>query len=433
MTEPVAALRYAHRARRRTLQELARLLAFQTVSSDASRAGEMRRCATWLGRHLRRMGLTPTRLETAGGPPLLVARSPDRPGLPRMLVYGHYDVQPADEPGWRTPPFAATRIGADLFARGAADNKGPFFAHLKAVEAIVRTAGRLPVNVTFLLDGEEEVGSPHLRDALMRHRAELDTDLVVVSDTRIAGPRQPVLISALRGSITADLRVDGPPVPLHAGAFGGAVHNPAQALADVVSSLHDEWGMVALPGFYPEQRPGRHPGKRSPARLSAYERTTGLPALSVTHLAAGSARLGAIPASAGATLNIRTVAGQDTARVVAGLRRHIAMARAATVSTHLSVRSAADPVRVPVHHAGTRLAAAAYERGFGRRPVLRRSGGTIPAVAHLQQVLHAPIVLMGFTPPDARIHAPNERMHLPVFWRAVDTSVWLFVLAGGFA
>lgn len=442
-----AAFAYARHSRRRYVKELGELLRFRSVSADPRRAPDLARCARWLATQLRDAGMASVRLIDTGGPPLVIGRSPYRPGRPRLLVYGHYDVQPASPAAWRTPPFRPTIVGSDLVARGASDNKGPLFAYVKAAESMMRTAGRLPLNVTYLFEGEEEIGSPHLRASLERHRRELAGDLVAISDTRMLGPDRPTLVYALRGSLTVEIRVDGPVRALHAGAFGGAVHNPAHALADILSSLHDRFGCVAVPGFYDQvrrpprrerfqlrlagpsdERMRRQAGGRplwGPPAWTAYERTTLLPAVTTIRVESGAPQgITAIPAHAIARVNIRLVPNQTAAMVLSALRAHLSAATPRSVSARLKILSSISPVQTPTRHAVLRPAIEACVRGFGRAPTLLRSGGTIPAVAHLQDVLHSPIILMGFTLPDDNIHGPNERLHLPMLWRAVDTCIW---------
>jgi acetylornithine deacetylase/succinyl-diaminopimelate desuccinylase-like protein len=395
------ALRLLRQGRREQLAELAELVAFRSVSAERACARQVRRCARHLAATLARLPLPDVRLLETGGPPLVVGRTRWRPGLPSLLVYAHYDVQPAPPPGWRTPPFAATRAGSAIAGRGVADNKGPLLAHVWAARALLAGGDPLPVNLTYVFDGEEEVGSPHLPGALARLR--LPADLVVVSDTRMLGPCRPALVHALRGSVNLRVEVPGNGAR-HAGEPGG--HNPAHVLADLLSTLHDAHGRIAVPGF----------------RNGASDETR--PAINVTRLGAGNAAT-AIPAAATAWLNLRLVPGQRPGAAVAALRTHLTRA---APQVRLRVRSASPAVLTSTDPDVLRPAAEAYVRGFGRAPVLTRSGGSIPAVGHLQDALGAPVVLMGFMLPDDRIHAPNERMRLPVLWRAADTCVWLLSL-----
>ncbi|CUU58289.1 Acetylornithine deacetylase/Succinyl-diaminopimelate desuccinylase [Parafrankia irregularis] len=437
----------ARAARREVVADLSRFLRFRSVSAGPGQAGDLGRCAQWLAGRLRRSGLADTRLvPTGGGPPMVIGHSADRPGRPHLLVYGHYDVQPAPRDGWRTDPFTAVVSNGNLVGRGAADNKGPIMAHVAALTAVIRSAGQLPLNVSCVFDGEEEIGSPHLRAALFRHRHELAADVAVVSDTRILGPDRPALVYALRGSITFEIEVRGQPRDVHSGAFGGAVHNPAHALADLLSSFHGPDNRVAVAGFYdgvrvpvPAERRRMRTHGPTDAQLrssaggrplwgmagpTAYERTTLLPALNVISLRSGDHRVTAIPGRASAIVNVRVAAGQDPAAVVEALRGHIAATLPTTVRATLRVVSSTGPAETMPGHPAMRVAAQAYRHGFGRSPVLLRSGGTIPAVSLMRDILGIPVVLLGFTLPDAGIHGPNEQLNLEVFWRSVDTCIW---------
>ncbi len=391
---------------------------------------------------------TDVAVEPTGGHPLVVARTRPRRGYRKVLLYGHYDVQPATPlAAWRSPPFEPEIQGGNLYARGASDDKGQLLVHLHALEALYqsRDASGLPVDVIVLLDGEEEVGSPHLRRWLARNRDSIGCDVVLVSDTRIPSPHQPALTTRLRGSLSAELVVAGPPADLHSGAFGGTIHNPVHALSDLISSMHDKQGRIRISGFYddvtelgPRDRirmrregPSDDPLRRATgvARLwgepaySAYERTTIRPALNVTGISGGYEGPGlrnAIPAFARARLNVRLVPDQDPHHLAWLLRSHIDRFTPATVSSRLTVTATARPAVVPAEHDAVVLAAEALTRTFGRRPVSLFSGGTIPAVSMLQEELGATPILMGFALPDDNMHAPNEKVHIPTLVRGVD-------------
>jgi acetylornithine deacetylase/succinyl-diaminopimelate desuccinylase-like protein len=347
-----------------------------------------------------------------------------------VLVYGHYDVQPADRSRWTSPPFRLTRAGPYVLGRGTADNKGPVLAHILAFEAL-QASGGLPVDVTFLFEGEEEIGSPNLPAALRRLAADMSApDVTVISDTRILGPDRPALVRSLRGSLSLHLAIRAPFPPLHVGMWAGAVRNPALALADVVSSLHDEHNRVAVPGFYDGVAPPRS-GRRAYVPgwaqwgvpgFSAEERTTVLPALTVTQLRAGGPEM-AVPNHAEARLNARLVPGQNPTHLQRAITTYLVAATPPGLTPRIELIASAPAVETPIGHRGAQVAAAAYQAAFGRPPEITRSGGTIAAAAYLQDMLGAPVVLMGFTLPDARIHAPDERLYLPTLWRAVDTVV----------
>jgi acetylornithine deacetylase/succinyl-diaminopimelate desuccinylase-like protein len=446
-----AALRRATAQRFGTLRMLEELIRIPSISADPRYAPAVRRCAARLAGQLRRIGLERVQLVATPGSPLVYGEWCRRPGRPIVLVYGHYDVQPVDPlPAWRSPPFEPTYRGHYLYGRGASDDKGQLCAHLAAIDAWMQATGGLPVNLRCLLDGEEEVGSPHLTGFLEARREQLESDVVVISDTRMAGRCRPAVTVGLRGLLTAELEVRGPRADLHAGTFGGAVHNPAQALAELIAGLHGPDGRVAIAGFYDRVR-GRSQAERAVLAAaappnatvlrragvrqgwgepgwSAHERTTLRPAVTVNGVTGGYAGPGSksvIPARATAKLGIRLVPDQRPAEVEQLLRRHVARVTPATVHTALRAGSRVPPAifdtRSPVMAAVVR----ACLRGFGARPVPLSSGGTIPAAGMLQSRLRVPVVLLGLALPDDGAHAPNERFHIPTLWRGIDTLVWL--------
>jgi acetylornithine deacetylase/succinyl-diaminopimelate desuccinylase-like protein len=417
---------------------------FPSVSAQPERAADLQRCAQWLAGFLRRIGLGRVRVVATNRHPYVLAQSRRVQGAPSVLLYGHYDVVPADPREWRTPPFTPTRRGEHLYGRGASDDKGPFIAHLKALEALLPTG--LPVNVIVLCDGEEEIGSPNLRAFLEHHRQELKADVAVVSDTRMLGPHQPTIITGLRGSLSAELEVRGPPRELHSGTFGGAIHNPAQVLSEMLAGLHDANGRVRIPGFYANVSPVTAKARARAAQtapcaasiyrdagvsrgwgeagFSAFERTTIRPSLSITGLNGGYAGPGnksIIPASANAKLNLRLVPAQNPRQIAVALQRHIQRVTPQSVRSSLCVTACTRAVTVNTRHPAVRAARVALEHGFGRAPVLLRSGGSIPVVNLFQDILGLETVLMGFSLPDDGIHGPNERLHLPTFLRAIRT------------
>ncbi len=384
--------RLSDAGRRRLLDDLTALVSLPSVSADPRHARDVGRTAAWLARRLATAGLDDVRLLEAGGPPVVVGRaaaSGGRTGRAHVLVYAHYDVQPAGS-GWTSPPFRLTVRGRDAVGRGSADDKGPLIAHVSAVEHLVARR-RLPTDVTFLLDGEEEVGSRHLPAVL----SDLPRpDVVLISDTRMASRRRPALVRSLRGSVTLDLGLRTAHPVLHAGQWGGAVPGAAAGLAALLAPL-DRGAAAGDPALQP--------------------------AVTVTCLRSGGPAT-AVPDTGSARLNLRTVVGQDPVGVATALERRLR--RRLAPGTTLSVRrgTAVRAVAADVHGPGARAAAAACLDAFGRPPVVTDSGGTIAAVAQLRAAFGVPVVLMGFTPPDARIHAADERMHLPVLWRAVTAA-----------
>ena len=269
MAGPQTVIADARRHRARYLEELKEFVRFPSISAEPARAPDLERCAGWLVRHLRSMGLTSARVIPTAGHPLVLATTRKVPGRRTLLVYGHYDVQPTDPLSeWWTPPFCPTVRAGALYGRGASDDKGQLFAHLKALESYLRAAGEMPVNLICLIEGEEEVGSPGLTRFLRAQGRRLGADAVVVSDMPMAGPGRPAITYAMRGALSLQLDVRGPARDLHSGLYGGAVHNPAQALAEIITGLHRPDGRVAVPGFYRDVR-------RWSARERAYMRRVG--------------------------------------------------------------------------------------------------------------------------------------------------------------
>jgi acetylornithine deacetylase/succinyl-diaminopimelate desuccinylase-like protein len=454
---PRRALEYARVHEQAAIRELTEFIRFPTVSSQASHADDIQRCAVWLALRLRNAGLDAVRVVPAGSHPAVCGEWTRRPGAPTVLIYGHYDVQPADPLSeWKSPPFEPEIRGADLYGRGACDDKGQLYVHVKALEALLRTGRALPVNVKCLFEGAEEIGSPGLESFIARNRRALRSDVALISDTRMLARDRPALSCSQRGALAMELEVFGPKQDLHSGNFGGAIHNPIQALCEILASLHDRSGRIAIPGVYarvrkfsPTERAAERragPSDRSLLRdarvargwgergYSFYERTTIRPALTLNGISGGYAGSGGkaiIPARAAAKLSIRLAADQDPREVEACVRRHIARITPPAVRSHLRTISRASPAVIDVRHPAIRAAALAYRIGFGRAPVITRSGGTIPAVSLFQRLLGIPTVLMGFALPDSHIHAPNERFHLPNFRRGIAASIWFLNVMGG--
>ncbi len=431
----------------RWVEELKSLIRFPSVSAQPQHAAAVSACAAWLAQHLQHIGLEHVRIIPTPRHPIVYADWLRAPGQPTVLIYGHYDVQPA-EPlhEWQTPPFTPTIRGNDLFGRGASDDKGQLFAHVKALESFLRTQRKLPVNVKCLFEGEEEIGSLHLPAFLLRHKQAMTADVAVMSDTRMLAPDQPALTYALRGGLSLEVELTGPRVDLHSGNFGGAIHNPLQVLAEILAQLHDAKGRIAIPGFYdcvrvwsaPERAFMRRNGPSDAAILrdaqvhsgwgergySLYERTTIRPALSITGLTGGYQGAGVksiIPARALAKLNFRLVPDQEPAALEQLFRQHLERLTPPTVRAQIRTFLSAKPALINRHHPAMEAAAAAYRYGFGASPVFLRSGGTIPVVNLLQTELGIPTVLMGFALPDDRLHGPNEKFHLPNFYRGIAT------------
>ncbi|HUP27146.1 MAG TPA: dipeptidase, partial [Chloroflexia bacterium] len=403
----------------------------------------------WLASHLSRIGLEGVSILPTARHPIVYADWLHVPGRPTVLVYGHYDVQPVDPlREWRSPPFEPVVRDSDIFGRGSSDDKGQLFSHVKAIEAWLRTEKRLPVNVKCLFEGEEEIGSPNLRLFIEQNRQSLQSDAAVVSDTRILGPGRPAITYALRGGLGFEIEVEGSRRDLHSGTFGGAVHNPLQALCEILSALHGPGGRVSIPGFYDrvrtwgaderdymartgpsdEQilRDARVPKGWGERGYSLYERTTIRPALTINGITGGYSGAGGksvIPARASAKVSFRLVPDQDPREIEHLFRSHLSRISPPAVRVSVRTNLVAQPALIDRGSPAIAAASAAYLASFGAAPVFLRSGGTIPVVNMFQELLGVPTVLMGFALPDDRMHAPNEKFHLPNFYRGIATCI----------
>jgi acetylornithine deacetylase/succinyl-diaminopimelate desuccinylase-like protein len=417
------------------VRELAALVAFPSVSSAPSPA--LRACARWLVDKLRRLGARDARLVETGGPPVVMGSV----GQGRsVLIYGHYDVQPAGPASaWRSPPFAPVVRDGYLYGRGASDAKGQLYAHLAAVE---RLGARLPCRVVFVIEGEEEIGSPHLPAVLAAHAPYLASEVAVVSDNAVLGPDRPSLTYALRGDLYLDVEIAGAHPELHSGNFGGAVANALRVLVRALASLHDAGGAATVPGLAddvvvpppaerrymrttgPSDRELRAEAGGAPlAGAAAYERATIRPSIELAGLTGGytgAGIRGVIPARARAKLDVRLVPRQDPERVHRQIFARLAAAvpRGLTLTTRERMR--AQPVLLPRDHPAARAAVRAYRRGFGVAPVFVRAGGSIPVVSALAE--RTTPVLMGFALPDDRAHGADERFSLAMLAKATATS-----------
>jgi len=375
---------------------------------------------------------------------------------PTILIYGHYDVQPAEPfSEWRTPPFEPVVRDSNVYGRGACDDKGQLFTHVKALESYLKTERSLPVNVKCIFEGEEEVGgSVGLEKFVLRNRNALGADAAVMSDTRMLGPGRPAIGYSQRGNLRFELEVRGPKEDLHSGNFGGVIHNPLQALCEIVAGMHYSEGRVAIPGFYDNVRQWSAKEREYMARtgpkddeilhdahvpqawgepgFSLYERITIRPALTLNGIRGGYGGAGiktVIPSRALAKISIRIVPDQKPREIDKLLREYIRRAAPPTVEANLRALAVSHPALVNRNHPALRAAAVAYRRGFGAAPVFLRSGGSVPAASIFQKTLGIPTVLMGFALPDDHVHAPNEKFHLPNFFRGIETSIWYLAAA----
>lgn len=448
-----APLHYSHQSEQhsRWLSQLAELIAFPTISAQPKHYSDLKACAQWLARHLAELGLHHVQILPGirGSLPSVYGDWLHAPGKPTLLLYGHYDVQPVDPvEKWHTPPFKATLIGENLYGRGASDDKGQLFTHLKGIESYLKTTGHLPLNVKIWLEGEEEINSPNLPTFLKREASRLEADAVLISDTQMLGRNSPSIIYGLRGNLTCELEVTGPRHDLHSGRYGGAVLNPLQALSDILAGLHERNGRVAIPGFYHRVRE-LEPTERQTIRgyckrdqqilddldlstgwgepgYSLYERMTIRPALTINGFTGGYTGAGSksvIPSRGLARLSFRLVPEQDPTDIAQLLQRHIQTLTHPAVRSYLKITGGARPVLLPKNHPVMGAAVKAIRQTWGVFPVFTRSGGSIPLVEQLHRRLGVPIVLLSFGLPDDNIHAPNEKMSLPNFFQGIETII----------
>ena len=437
----------------RFVRELCDYVRFPSVSAQPQHRDDMKACAQWLVRHAGGIGLEASICPT-GGHPIVMAKTPRARNSkrPHFVVYGHYDVQPA-EPFelWKSPPFEPRIRGHSLFARGATDNKGQNLAHFKAVEAYLKTGTELPCDITFLIEGEEEVGSKHLAAFLKTHRAELKCDAVVISDTGMPSPRHPALTYSLRGIAAFEIILRGPSRDLHSGIFGGSVENPAMALSQMLAKLRDPRGRIAIPGFYDDVTPltayekkqlARLPGSEEEYRkflgvrelfgeegFTSTERRTARPTLEINGLTSGYQGEGSktiIPAWARAKLTFRLVPNQSPAKVVKCVRRQLAKLCPPTVRMEARAGHGAEPYLVSPKGPQAQAALRALKEAFGHEPVLLREGGSIPIVNDFKKVLGVDTLLLGLALPDDNAHSPNEKFDLGIFANGQEMSAYLW-------
>ena len=414
------------------LTQLFEFLRFPSVSTDSRHTGDVRACAEWLDAKLTGMGLMSTIHETAGHP-IIVARNKHVEGKLNVMIYGHYDVQPVDPLElWASPPFEPVIRDGKIYARGATDNKGQMFAHVLGVEKAL-AEGELPVNLTFLFEGEEEIGSKNLTPFLLAHRDELACDVIAVSDTGMVAPGMPTMGYGLRGITCGDVIVTGPSSDLHSGVYGGSVMNPSTAVARIVASLHDADEKVAIDGFYADVVPledwereawGKVPfGEKeylaetgAPASVgeagyTVAERLWGRPTAEVNGIGGGYQGEGSktvIGREAMAKLSFRLVPGQDPEDILDKVEAHVMAHAPKGVEVKFVRGHSGDPYLNDPHSEYGKAAQAALESTFDKEPVLIREGGSIPIINTFKTILGADSLMLGLAVPGCKIHAPNE-------------------------
>lgn len=450
------ALAYLRQNQDRFLEELISFVRIPSVSTEPSAKPEMQRAAEWVAEQLRSLGMQKVQIMPTAGHPVVygewLGAGADKP---TVLIYGHYDVQPAEPLElWQSPPFEPAVRGENLYGRGASDMKAQVVITLKAVEALARTGG-MPINVKFIVEGEEEIGSPSLEKFLSENKALLACDFALNPDTGMIGAQVPTITYGLRGLGYFEVRVFGPSQDLHSGLFGGAVHNPAQVLCELIAGMHDEQGRVTLPGFYDKVRPLDEEERAELARLpldeqfyleqtgapalygeagyTAAERVAARPTLEVNGLLSGYTGEGSktvLPSKAMAKISMRLVPDQNPDEVQQQLRRYLEERAPKTVRWELIKHAGGNPSITDRHHPGVIALRRALEQTWGIPPVFKREGGSVPVTAQMSEILGIESVLTGFGLPDDNLHAPNEKMHLPTFYRGIEALTRYFHILG---
>ena len=445
-----AAREYSRAHAERFRQELHEMLRIPSLSADPAHAGDVRRMAEWLAEHMQGLGLEKVAvMETAGHPVVYGEYSGAGPDKPTVLVYGHYDVVPAlMEDGWHTDPFEPVEKDGKIYARGATDDKGQLYIHVKALESYLETAGAAPVNVKFLIEGEEEVSSPNLVPFLKEHLDLLRADVCVISDSSMRSIDEPAILHSLRGMTYAEIEVHGPTDDLHSGLWGGAVHNPALALVQILARLYNADNTIAIPGFYDDVVPLTPEEREMIARTDLseeqYKQSTGVPAvwgdanynirerisarptLDINGMWSGWTGPGPktiVPARAGCKISSRLVGNQDPHKIFDLLKRYVESIAPPTVTVEVRLLTTGKAALFPFDTPEMQAASRAYEKGWGVRPIFTRGGGSIPVVAEIADLMNIPVVMMGYGLDDDGLHSPNERFSIEMFHRGIETAI----------
>ena len=447
-----AVVDYINVNRDRYVDELKQYLAIPSISALPEHAADVRRAAEWSAEALRAAGMQNVRLIDTPGNPVVYGDWLNAPGKPTILFYGHYDVQPVDPLDlWTSPPFEATVRDGEIYARGAADDKGQIFMHIKAIEAHLKQGGSLPCNLKYFIEGEEEIGSSHLDQFVRDHKQELAADVVVISDTPMFDRGIPSICYGLRGLAYFQIDLRGTKSDLHSGAFGGAVANPAIVLSQVLAQMKDRGGRIKIPGFYDDVRPlsdaERAEWKKLPFNETKYRKELGAPKLfgesgystlervwarptfEVNGLLSGFTGEGAktvLPATSMAKVSMRLVPDQDPAKIADAFEAYVRKVCPRTVELKITRMQTGRPWMAEFDNKYVRAAGRAIEQGFGQAPVFNREGGSIPVVATFQQELGIPTVLFGVGLPDENAHAPDEKLDLGNFHNGIIAAAYLY-------
>jgi acetylornithine deacetylase/succinyl-diaminopimelate desuccinylase-like protein len=444
------ARKYSRDHAERFRHELHELLRIPSLSGDPAHAGDVKHAAEWLAAQLHALGIKNAKVMPTGGHPVVYAEwmgaGPDKP---TVLIYGHYDVVPAVmEDGWNTPPFEPVEKGGKIYARGATDDKGQMFIHIKALESYLEANGGAPVNVKLLLEGEEEISSPNLAPFIKSHLDMLKADVCVISDSSMRTIEEPAVTHSLRGMTYIQVEVQGPTDDLHSGFWGGATHNPALALVEILSKLYNQDNTIAVPGFYDDvvsltkeerdmiaknaltedqfKQATGVPAVWGDKKFTIRERVSARPTLDINGLWSGYSGPGPktiIPAKAGAKLSSRLVGKQDPDKIYKLLKKHIESIAPPTVKVSVSLLTKGKPALIPFDLPEMRAASRAYAKAWGHEPVFTRGGGSIPIVADIADMMKIPVVMMGYGLDSDGLHAANEHYTIEMFHRGIETAI----------
>jgi acetylornithine deacetylase/succinyl-diaminopimelate desuccinylase-like protein len=441
---------YSRRHAERFRHELHEFLRIPSLSGDPARAGDVKKAAEWLAAHLHAIGVESAKvMQTAGHPVVYGSWMGAGPDKPTVLIYGHYDVVPAElEDGWDSPPFSPIEKDGKIFARGATDDKGQLFIHVKALESYLEANGGAPVNVKLLIEGEEEISSPNLAPFIKEHLELLKADVCVISDSSMGSIEKPAITHSLRGMTYIQLEVQGPSDDLHSGFWGGATHNPALALVEILSKLYNPDNTIAVPGFYDDvvqltskeremiaknslteeqfKKATGVSGVWGDKNFTIRERVSARPTLDINGMWSGYSGPGPktiIPAKAGAKLSSRLVANQDPDKIFKLLKKHIESVTPPTVKVKVSLVTKGRPALIPFDLPEMQAASRAYAKAWGHEPLFTRGGGSIPIVADISDMMKIPVVMMGYGLDSDGLHAANEHYSVEMFHRGIETAI----------
>src|SRR2546425_4894279 len=443
---------YIEKNKARYVEELKNFLRIPSISTDPKHKKDVRNCADYVISELKRIGIEDAKLYETAGHPIIYAQWLKAPGQPTVLFYGHYDVQPVDPVElWKSPPFEPDIRDGEIYARGSADDKGQVFMHFKSLEAHLKNTGKLPVNVKMLIEGEEECGSLNLDSFIEKHKEMLKADLVVISDTPMFARGVPSICYGLRGLVYFQIDLVGTSTDLHSGSFGGAVANPAFVLSQMLSQMKDRGGRIKIPGFYDDVVPLQEEERKAWASLpfnekkfkkdfgipkvigeSGYttlERTWARPTFEINGLLSGFTGEGAktvLPAVAMGKVSRRLVPNQDPNAIAGLFETYVKKIAPKTMELKLTRMHGGKPWMTSYDNPFVQAAGRAIERGFGKKPVFTREGGSIPVVSTFQAELGLPSVLFGVGLPDENAHAPNEKLDVANFHGGIISSAILY-------